>query len=193
MLDLRTDLQRELVIRASSDLSQFGHLTRGTCSAIEASLSFDDNIVYSVLHEPIYCQGHASNWSADRLLAKYPQFSPSPSNPGPIFFTGEMIYPFMFESYSELRKLSSHAHAIAKFKDWPRLYDTVQLGRNEVPVYAAVYVDDMYVDFDFALDTARKIRGCKTFITNAMYHDAVRSKMEDVIKAVWALRDDVID
>lgn len=99
----------------------------------------------------------------------------------------------MLESYTELRKLASVAQKLAADADWPRLYDLEQLAKNEVPVYAAVYYDDMYVDYDLSMETAGRIKGCKTFVTNAMYHDAVRSKMEDVIKAVWALRDDVID
>ena len=57
----------------------------------------------------------------------------------------------------------------------------------------AAYIDDMYVDFDFAMETARKIRGCQTYITNAMYHDAVRSKTDEVTRALFALRDDTID
>jgi hypothetical protein len=98
----------------------------------------------------------------------------------------------MFDAYTELRKLKTVANALA-VTNWPRLYDEDQLARNEVPVYAAVYLDDMYVDFDLSMDTSRKIRGCKTYVTNAMYHDAVRSKMDEVVKAVWELRDDVID
>lgn len=112
---------------------------------------------------------------------------------GPLHFTGEMIYPFMFDCYPELRKLKTVAESLATDTDWPPLYDEGQLAKNEVPVYAAVYLDDMYVDFDFSMETASKIKGAKTFVTNAMYHDAIRSKMDEVVKGVWALRDDVID
>jgi len=27
----------------------------------------DDNVLYAILHEAIYCQGVASNWAADRV------------------------------------------------------------------------------------------------------------------------------
>ncbi|KAF2177866.1 alpha/beta-hydrolase [Zopfia rhizophila CBS 207.26] len=185
------DSVHELVLRADSDLTQFGHLTRPTTMSIEQSQSFDSNVIYALLHEPIYCQGQASNWSAERVLQKYPEFSVQTA--GPIYFTGEMIYPFMFEAYEELRKLSTVAHILASDSGWPRLYDLDQLAKNEVPVYAAVYLDDMYVDFDLSMETARKIKGCKSYVTNAMYHDAIRSKMDDVIKGLFALRDDVID
>lgn len=51
----------------------------------------------------------------------------------------------------------------------------------------------MYVDFDFARETARTIKGAKTFVTNMMYHDALRSQTEEVFKNLFALRDDSID
>ena len=99
----------------------------------------------------------------------------------------------MFEDYAELKKLENVAELVAKIDDWAPLYDEAQLAKNEVPVYAAVYMEDMYVDYDFSMETAGKIRGCKTFISNQMYHDAVRSKMDEVMKALFALRDDSID
>jgi len=99
----------------------------------------------------------------------------------------------MFEDYAELKKLENVAELVAKIDDWAPLYDEAQLAKNEVPVYAAVYMEDMYVDYEFSMETAGKIQGCKTFISNQMYHDAVRSKMDEVMKALFALRDDSID
>ena len=182
-----------LVLRADTDLTQFGHLTRPTVIALERAQSFDSNVIYTLLHEPCYCSGTASKWSAEQVLAIYPEFGLQNINDNPVFFTGEMVYPFMLESYSELRKLAPVAEALAKTEDWPELYDWNQLAKNEVPVYAAVYYDDMYVDFDLSMETAGKIKGCKTYVTNAMYHDAIRSKMDDVFKALFNLRDDTID
>jgi hypothetical protein len=126
----------------------------------------------------------------------------------PVYFTGEMVssdtkceamltslqvYPWMFEDYAELARLKDQAEMVAKFDDWPQLFDLEQLKRNEVPVYAAVFTEDMYVDFDLSMRTAQAIKGCRTYITNLMYHDAVRSKMDEVFKALFALRDDSID
>jgi hypothetical protein len=163
---------------------------------IEAHEGYDTNVIYALLHEPCYCSGTASNWSAERLLNKNPAFQlteESTKSSNPILFTGEMVYPFMFDCFPELSKLKTVGEALATTNDWPALYNWEQLAKNEVPVYAAVYYDDMYVDFDLSMETASKIKGCKTFVTNAMYHNAIRAKTEDVIKGVWALRDDVID
>ena len=99
----------------------------------------------------------------------------------------------MFEDYGELKRIANPAKLVQNISDWPPLYDEAQLAKNEVPVYAAVYMHDMYVDYDISMETARKIRGCQTFITNMMYHDAVRGKMDEVTKALFALRDDSID
>lgn len=99
----------------------------------------------------------------------------------------------MFEDYSELRKVQDVAERIAADSDWPALFDEAQLAKNEVPVYAAAYTEDMYVDYDFSRETAAKIKGSKVFVTNVMYHDAVREKMDEVVRQLFSLRDDVID
>lgn len=83
------DAVHEIVLRANSDLMQFGHLTRPTTMAIEDAGSFDSNVLYALLHEPIYCQGRASRWSAERMLHRSPEFSLQTY--GPILFTGEMV------------------------------------------------------------------------------------------------------
>ncbi|KAL6709455.1 hypothetical protein ACN47E_001390 [Coniothyrium glycines] len=183
-----------LVLRADTDLSQFGHLTRPTVMALEAAQSFDTNVIYALLHEPLYSQGEASNWSAERLLEKFPEFSLSNvESDKPVYFTGEMIYPFMFDDYPELKKLKTVGELLAQEKDWPKLYDAEQLNKNEVPTYAAVYVDDMYVDYNLSMETAQTIKGCKPLITNSMYHNAIGAKTDDVLKEIFARRDDVID
>lgn len=186
------DAVHDIVLRASYDIEAFAHLTRGTLSAIDHATGFDDHLIYAILHEPIYCEGHAPGWSAYRLMDEYSAFDLDKTE-GPIYFTGEMIYPWMFEDYSELRKVQDVAETVAADADWSPLFDEQQLAKNEVPVYAASYVEDMYVDFDLSMETARKIKGCKVFTTNVMFHDAIRSKMDEVAKQAFALRDDVID
>lgn len=99
----------------------------------------------------------------------------------------------MFNDYDELTSLLETADMLATTEDWPELYDERQLAKNEVPVYAATYIEDMYVHFDFARDTASKIRGCKTFVTNILYHDALAHKTDELMKQLFALRDDTID
>lgn len=164
-------------------------------------------MLYFLLHEPCYCQGAAANWSAERLLASNPDFVPQDQHAKPdeqtagegkgsdrpVLFTGEMMFPHMFDSFPEVKKLRPVGEALAQVDDWPRLYDEEQLAKNEVPVYAAVYMNDMCVDFDLSMERARGIKGIKTFITNSMYHNALRAKTDEVLKQLFALKEDVID
>jgi hypothetical protein len=43
-----------------------------------------------------------------------------------------------------------------------------------VPVAAAVYHDDMYVDTADSLETARAIHGLRTWVTDEYEHDGLR-------------------
>ncbi|KAF2433832.1 alpha/beta-hydrolase [Tothia fuscella] len=189
------DTVHEVVLRCWSDLQFVGHITKPTVVRIEGLLPFNDHMIYSILHEQIYCQGTASNWSCYRMQKEHEELFRIPKDGGdkPIYFTGEMVFPWMLEDYPALQSLKTQADILATTSDWPALYDEGQLAKNDVPVYAAVYMNDMYVDYDFSMETARKLKGCKTFVTNVMYHDAVRSRMEDVTKGLFALRDDTID
>jgi pimeloyl-ACP methyl ester carboxylesterase len=195
------DNVHNIVLRIRSDLDIFKIITRPTLSYIESVLSFDNEVLYAVLHESIYCEGKASDWAAERVaksLKEYGWICGTPPSAAvvtqhPLYFSGEMIYRFMFETHPELVKLRDVANILAHFKEWPDLYDEWQLAKNEVPVYSASFVDDMYVDFGLVQETVPKIKGCKQFITNSMYHDAVRSKTTDVMKALFALKDDPID
>ena len=49
----------------------------------------------------------------------------------------------MYNDYVELRGLKETADILAYINDWPDLYNSKQLAKNEVPVYSATFVDDM--------------------------------------------------
>ncbi|MCJ1253496.1 hypothetical protein MMC24_001308 [Lignoscripta atroalba] len=188
------DYVHDIILRFTSDLYQFGFLTRPSLAAFDETFPFDNMVLYALLHEPCYLQGAASNWSAHRMIENFPQFqNTSADDKDPIFFTGEMIFRDMFSDYDELIPLRETADILAQHSDWPDLYDEAQLAKNEVPVYAATYVDDMYVHFDYARETASRIKNCKQFVTNAMYHSALGHKSEELMKQLFALRDDIID
>ena len=69
----------------------------------------------------------------------------------------------MFETYPELQKLRHVADILAGYKDWPVLYDPVQLAKNEVPIYAATFMEDMYVDYGLVQETLKKVKNHKHF------------------------------
>jgi len=111
----------------------------------------------------------------------------------PLFFTGEMVFPHHFDTYPELAQIKEAADIIAAHSDWDDLYDIGQLSRNEVPVYAASYIEDMYVDFELARETASMVKGIKVYETNAMYHNALRACTEEVVGHLFKMQDDHID
>ena len=57
-----------------------------------------------------------------------------------------MIYPWMFDEIAALRPFAPAAHALAARDGLARALRPGRLAANEVPVAAAVYFDDMYVD-----------------------------------------------
>ena len=36
------------------------------------------------------------------------------------------------------------------------------------------------------------VKGCKAFVTNMLYYDTTRRKYDDVLTALFALRDDTV-
>jgi hypothetical protein len=135
-------------------------------------VSFAGRPIYALLQEACYTEGRASKWSAERIRSEHPEFAPDASAP---LFTGEMIYPWMFEQARELAPLREAAQMLADYEIWPALYDPEQLGKNTVPVAAAVYYDDMYVERGFSEEAAEMIQGCRTWVTNEYEHNGLRA------------------
>jgi hypothetical protein len=50
-----------------------------------------------------------------------------------------------------------------------------------VPVAATVYVHDLYVDREYAMETASLIRGLRAWITNEFEHNGLRADGERVV------------
>jgi pimeloyl-ACP methyl ester carboxylesterase len=138
----------------------------------EAGVRFNRNPIYATLHESSYADGVATRWSAHRLLPA------AVEEEG--FFTAEHIFPWMWEDYEGLRGHRAAAEILADHP-WPALYDADQLRRNEVPVAATIYVNDLYVERDFAEETAATIRGLRTWETDEYEHNGLRADGERVL------------
>ncbi|WP_432561832.1 alpha/beta fold hydrolase [Kineococcus sp. SYSU DK003] len=133
-------------------------------------LSFADHPLYALVHESIYAQGSATNWSAHRVRDEAGFALDAPE----FRFTGEHVYPWQFEEDPALVPLREAAGLLAADDSLPPLYDADVLAHNTVPVAAAVYVDDMFVPYEFSRRTAQAIRGARTFVTNEYQHDGLR-------------------
>ncbi|MCX5107536.1 alpha/beta hydrolase [Streptomyces sp. NBC_00378] len=163
--------------------------------AVRTASSFAGHPLYALLHEAIYGQDERSTgWSAERVRGEFPQFDAAEAlkGDGPVLFTGESIHPWHFEVDPALRPLRETAELLAARTGWAPLYDPERLAANQVPVAAAVYHDDMYVDTAHALRTAASIRGLRTWVTDEYEHDGLRAGGPRVLDRLLALvRDEV--
>ena len=119
-----------------------------------------------------YADGVATRWSAERVMPDEIEAEG--------YFTAEHMFRWMWDEYGELRPHKAAAMLLAEHH-WPRLYDASVLARNEVPVAATIYVNDLYVERAFAEETAAAIRGLRPWITNEYEHSALRSDGERVL------------
>ena len=146
---------------------------------------FQTNPIYAILHESIYCQGFASNWSAHRVRQTRDEFNYQPGQP--FYFTGEMVFPWMFDQYVCLKPLKEAAELLAEKEDWTPLYNAEQLANNKVPVSCAVYADDMFVEMDISRETLANIPNAKAWITNEYEHNGLRADGERVLDKLIAM------
>lgn len=150
-----------------------------------AQQNFQTNPIYAILHESIYCQGFASNWSAHRIRQSNQVFNYEKGKP--FYFTGEMVFPWMFDQYVNLKPLKQAAELLASKEDWPPLYDQNQLAMNQVPVSCAVYADDMFVEMDISRETLASMPNAKAWITNEYEHNGLRADGERILDTLIAM------
>lgn len=150
-----------------------------------AQQNFQTNPIYAILHESIYCQGFASNWSAHRVRQSHQAFNYEKGQP--FYFTGEMVFPWMFDQYVNLKPLKEAAEILASKNDWPALYDEKQLATNKVPVSCAVYADDMFVEMDISRETLSLMPNSKAWITNEYEHNGLRADGERILDTLIAM------
>ncbi|OON82884.1 alpha/beta fold hydrolase [Streptomyces tsukubensis] len=165
-------------------------LSDGFQEEVQTALSYAGHPLYALMHEAIYAQDNRpTGWAAERVRAEFPQFDAERTlaTDAPLLFTGESVHPWAFHCDPSLAPLRETAETIAQRADWTPLYDAGRLARNEVPVAAAVYHDDMYVDTEHALRTARTIRGLRTWVTDEFEHDGLRAGGPRVLDRLLSL------
>ena len=145
--------------------------------------TFDTNPIFIVLHEACYAQEFSTDWSAYRILDEYPEFNTENDE---LFFTGEMLYPWMLDSYKALKPLKGAANILAKKNDWPMLYSEKNLKDNQVSAAAAVYTNDMYVDREYSMELAGIIPNMSIWETETLEHNALRSNGKLVLDSLFS-------
>jgi pimeloyl-ACP methyl ester carboxylesterase len=137
------------------------------------AVGFERNPLYAAVHEACYADGGTTGWSAQRVW-------PAAFEEDPDLFTGEHVYPWMFEDYAGLAPLRDAAEILARH-EWPALYDVAALEHNEVPVAAAIYAEDMYVERVFSEETAGGIGRMRPWVTSEYDHNGLRAEPERVL------------
>lgn len=140
---------------------------------VQTETGFDGNPLYMTLQEVIYHQGQrAGGWAAEQERDRRPAFATSAR---PLALTGEAVFSWMFRDIAALRPFQAAAELLAARTEWPALYDPERLAANEVPLAAAQYLDDPYVDIDLALGSADRIGNAQVWATNEYLHDGLRA------------------
>ena len=129
--------------------------------------------LYWPLQEFIYANGeleHPIRWAAQRVRQTMPEFG---AERRPLLFTGEAAFPWMFEQERDLQPFRAAVDVLMEDTHFGVIYDAEQLTRNEVPLQAAVYIDDMYVDSGLQLDTLAHLGNSHYWATNEFEHDGL--------------------
>lgn len=143
---------------------------------VNALVSFQGNPLYALMHETIYADGTDSpsasptSWSAARMHSERADFAPDATT---LLFTGEHIFPWYYQEDPALRPLAEVAEILAQKDDWGRLYDHQQLAANQVPLVAAAYVPDIYVDYQHSMATADWVGNTRVWTSQTHHHDGL--------------------
>ena len=177
-LTARRFLQLGIKLGDSAGFEQIHHIielplgSRAFLHDVEEAVRFGRNPIYATLHESSYADGVPTRWSAARTM------------PDEVaeerYFTAEHVFRWMWEDYGGLQSHRAAAEILAEHP-WPRLYDADQLARNEVPVAATIYVNDLYVEREFAEETAARSGACGRGSPNEYEHNGLRADGERVL------------
>lgn len=204
-----TDSLHQIVLKFHYDLNLWGKPTYQILSGIQNILGFDTNVLYALFQEAIYCDANnanvtISNWSADRLRhlpeRKNFVYADIAGTEEPVYFTGEMVFKSMFDDFAELRPFKDLAYALHANVSWSSLYDVEELKTitwDKVPVVAATYYYDQYVDFDTTMQVKKNVfnnnGNLKQYITSEFFHNGVRANPEKVLGSLFDLLDSEVD
>ncbi|MBT1172059.1 alpha/beta fold hydrolase [Bifidobacterium sp. MA2] len=139
--------------------------------------------LYWPLQEFIYANGELDEpirWAAQRVRDTRPEFG---AGKRPLNFTGEAMFPWMFEQESALRPFRAAMDVLMEDTRFGVIYDEERLASNEVPLQAGVYFDDMYVDSGLQLDTLSRVGNSHYWVTNEFEHDGLHGPI--VFRHLW--------
>jgi pimeloyl-ACP methyl ester carboxylesterase len=125
------------------------------------------NPLYYVFHESSYADGYATRWSAERV-------EPDDFRADPTLLTGEHVRREWVDTVPGLQPWREVALEVAEI-EWPKLYDADRIAASAARGAAAVYVNDVYVPFEFSMETAALVPGILPWITSEHEHNGLRA------------------
>lgn len=165
-----------LLEMGAHELSGQGRLSHEFLRTFDDVMGFVSNPLYGLLIEPCYADAYATEWSAQRIGDQLEWFS------GEEFrFTGEMVFPWVYEQHGKLSFLAGTADRLAHKPDWEPLYDREALASCEVPLAAAIYEEDSYVDKELSMELADQLPNLRCLISNEMEHGGLRTHAKRVV------------
>lgn len=145
---------------------------------VRSIVGYGGQPLYALLHEAAYAEaGVRTGWSARRVRDEF--WTGTTSTEGPdgaerLELTGEMVYPHDLTADPALEPLAEVGELLAE-RVWSEpLYDRDALAVNRVPVAACVYAQDMYVDPELSLRTARLTGAVRVVRDDVHHHDGLR-------------------
>lgn len=161
----------EAFLNADGEADAHAELTTEFLEDVVSATS--SHALYWPLQEFIYANGDLEEpiaWAAQQVRDTLPQFK---SSRRPLLFTGEAVFPWMFEQMHALQAFRPAVDLLMEDTHFGVIYDEAQLAQNEVPVQSVVYFDDMYVDASLSLDTLSRLGNAHAWVTNQYEHDGV--------------------
>lgn len=161
---------------------------------VGAQVSFEGNPLYASIHESIYggVGGQAAtNWSAHRMREEIAGFEENldPRTAEKFYLTGEHIFPWQFDEDPALIPVKDSAMAAAAHEWSTSPYDAAVLA--DAPISAAeIYLDDIYVPFEYSLDTANAYGDLRKEVTNMFQHDGIGHDGAGIFQRLRGLIED---
>ncbi len=125
------------------------------------------NPLYYVFHESSYADGHPTNWAAEAV-------EPEDFRADPTLLTGEHVRRDWADTVPAFQPWREVVDAMAQVA-WPKLYDANVIAGSGVSGAAAVYVNDLFVPYEFSMETAALLPGVKVWATSEHEHSGLRT------------------
>jgi pimeloyl-ACP methyl ester carboxylesterase len=143
--------------------------------------------LYALVHECCALNaGESTRWSAERMRAEFPEID---APDGPLGLTGEAIYRHTVARQPALAPFVETMELLAE-RVWERdLFDLDALSRNDVPVAAQAYTQDMFVPLDLSLEAAALVPRVRVVQDREHHHDGLRKHGAEILSGLRAVLD----